>query len=426
MSAPQPALNPTPTVDARPIIHPVSTGVFARAEETRDWLYTASEFLLRQMGIDALVIKSPPQVHPCWVKVEGWLPSSVAMVTRRASFTVTINPMAFHRFDLDYSISLDHCGHQKNVDHVSRLDEPVLRSMMTYLFADGSRPSLSGLRFRTSPWQLWRDKNKIDLVGTDWLANLPGVLAILGMVTLGMSQSDRSLPDPGLLLLGGGLLVAGIGCWIGLARRPVVVRTTGCPVAQPRTLIRVDSWQTVISGAGPDLDVLISRFGEVLQHPPSSSFRSWLEKIWHWGLAGKEERDQRVMTMGRAMLFCHFYAYGSELYVGWDSHLNAGCWVEKTLVSGFDRESGKLTKFNTVVTGVQRVTEYDVTDVNCLSEWAHAQLVKTLKRYLDEKKIDHDIDFKILRGERQGLTDENSDAATKAGRGFFKRKKVEG
>ncbi|HET9254489.1 MAG TPA: hypothetical protein VFO16_04715 [Pseudonocardiaceae bacterium] len=37
-------------------------------------------------------------------------------------------------------------------------------------------------------------------------------------------------------------------------------------------------------------------------------------------------------------------------------------------------------------------------------EWAHAKLVQLVKDLMEERKIDQEIDFKILRGERQDLT----------------------
>lgn len=408
MASPQTAISPaTAPIDARPILQPVTTGLFVRAEEMRDWLYQSCEAMLRERSIDALVIKSPPQVHPCWVKVEGWVPGSAEMVTERCGVVITVQPMAFHRFDLEATVTWDNRGRKKVIDRLSTLDQAMLIQILDYLFKHGSKPAFSSGRLRRHSWDFWRPKNKVDVIGTDWLAQLPVVLIVIGAFTFAF---------------GGALLVvAGIVCLYLLSRRPTSVRSTGRPVAQPRNLIRVDSWQTVISGAGQDLNLIASRFEQALQSPPSPTFRFWPERIWHWGLDGKEERDQRVLTMGRAMLFCHAYSYGSELYVGWDSHLNAGCWVENLVASGKDKESGYLTKFNSVVVGTQRLSEYDLTDVNCLTEWAHAQLVKTLKRYMEEKRIDQEVDFKILRGERQGLTEESGERAKKAGRSFFKK-----
>jgi hypothetical protein len=47
--------------------------------------------------------------------------------------------------------------------------------------------------------------------------------------------------------------------------------------------------------------------------------------------------------------------------------------------------------------------EYDVTDTNCLIERIHSAVTKVLKRLLAERKIDQEIDFQIIRGERQTI-----------------------
>ena len=62
------------------------------------------------------------------------------------------------------------------------------------------------------------------------------------------------------------------------------------------------------------------------------------ERIWYWGLDGKEERDQFVVTVGRGIVFCQVYGYGEDVYIGWDGHLNRGQWVEEVVASGIHKE----------------------------------------------------------------------------------------
>ena len=99
--------------------------------------------------------------------------------------------------------------------------------------------------------------------------------------------------------------------------------------------------------------------------------------------------------------------------------------MEKSLARGLDRGTRELVTINTVVRGWQNLSEYDVTDANLLTEWCHEQLVSVLKAYMQEKRIDAELDFKILRGERQGLTEQRSTAstATAVAAGWFKRKR---
>jgi len=67
------------------------------------------------------------------------------------------------------------------------------------------------------------------------------------------------------------------------------------------------------------------------------------------------------------------------------------------VATGIHKASGELTRVNTVGSGWQQLTEYDVTDINCLVEWTHAKLVRLVQRRMEERKIDQEIDFKSLR-----------------------------
>jgi hypothetical protein len=85
--------------------------------------------------------------------------------------------------------------------------------------------------------------------------------------------------------------------------------------------------------------------------------------------------------------------------------LNNEVWIEKTVTTGIDRQTGLLTQINTVRPGFQSLTEYDLTDLNCLMEWTHSKLVQLVRHQMDERDIDDEIDFRIIRGERQNVTE---------------------
>jgi hypothetical protein len=67
------------------------------------------------------------------------------------------------------------------------------------------------------------------------------------------------------------------------------------------------------------------------------------------------------------------------------------------------RATARLTQINTVQPGRDRLTEYDLIDLNCLIEWAHGRMVELVKRVAAEHKIDAEIDFAIQRVDRGGL-----------------------
>jgi hypothetical protein len=133
---------------------------------------------------------------------------------------------------------------------------------------------------------------------------------------------------------------------------------------------------------------------------------------------GKQERQQVVLTQGRGIVYCHIYAYGDDLFIGWDAHLNYGQWAETTVVRGYDPRIGRPVIVNTVVPGTARATEYDLIDLNSLTEWAHARVTQVAKAAMLERRLDQEIDFKIVRGERQGLV---SAAAAAERKPLFRR-----
>jgi hypothetical protein len=146
------------------------------------------------------------------------------------------------------------------------------------------------------------------------------------------------------------------------------------------------------------------------------NIQSRLEDISYLTPDGKQERKQLVLSQGRGTVFCHVYPYGEDLYIGWDAHLNYGQWVEAALDSGYDPKLGSPAVIKTVIPGISRVTEYDLIDLNSLTEWTHSRFVQLIKQVMAEHSLDQEIDFKILRGERQSLL---RDQETKKKRPFF-------
>jgi hypothetical protein len=215
------------------------------------------------------------------------------------------------------------------------------------------------------------------------------------------------------------LIVVGVaGLWT-VYRSPKLVRNDGKPLAEPRALSYLDAWQTVIFDAGADATRIRDRVMALFAEAGRQRFACAIERIWHWGLDGKIEREQIVLRHGRGLVFCQIHAYGSDLYVGWDAHLNLGTWREKRIAAGIDKESGQRIHLMCVEPATQRPGEYDLVDLNCLLESTHAQLTKVLKHYVKEREIDQEIDFTIIRGDRKGATDQ---PAREGRRPLFRRK----
>jgi hypothetical protein len=391
ISATQPVLR-----DVQPILERKSDSIWSRVEKSRDAIYDALRRVCEKEGFDALVIKSPSFVQPAWVKLECWIPRNPEVgraVTERGSVLVTIEAKEFHRYELEYTVELHDREWSKTYRRLRGLDVARVTEIARFLLVRGREPELASLQLRVKPFEIWKPENKVNVLRTDWLKLAPRTLILLSILFF-----VTFLP------LGLFFLASASFTFYLLRQRRAVVLSPGKPVVEPRTLSVIDSWQAVISGLGVDAELLRQRLFTVLRNPPMVELRSRVEKIWYWGLDGTVEREQIVLTFRRAILFCHIYKYDQELYVGWDAHLNRGQWVEKTVDTGIHKASGELTRVNTVQTGWQRLTEYDITDANCLIEWAHAKLVQLVKRLMEEREIDQEIDFTIIRGGRQDLT----------------------
>ncbi len=202
------------------------------------------------------------------------------------------------------------------------------------------------------------------------------------------------------LFLGSGFAVI-IAASVVYSRQRVAVRSAGKSDKEPRTLILYDSWQVVVFGAGASRETLRDRFLNVLQGAPISGLSFAIERLQYLGLDRLEERDQIVLTAGRGIVYCQIYQFGADLYIGWQSFLNRGKWVEQKLERGIDRDSNQRVELRTVVPGTQAPSEYDWMDLNCLMEWTHAEITSLTRQLLKELQIDQEIDFKIVRSERR-------------------------
>lgn len=393
------------TKDWRPIILRNRTNLWTRAEKVRDDLYDQLSQLCRRDGIDPLLLNSPAHVFPAWVNFEVWQPQEDRGATERSSVLITIEPKPYHKHEFELEVTYNAQNKSRTLKRVAPFTDAEVQALVTHLVNRGPKPRFR--RFREASLQFWRENNKIEGLRKDLLATFMGILAAGGFFLI-------ATPPLGSFLA---LVLWSVAffLYLQIRKRRWIVRNDGKPDSEPRSLIRVDSWQTVLFDLGAEEATVRERFVRALQIGLDEHRTFRQERIWYWGLEGKEEREQFILTAGRGIVFCQIYRYAQDLYVGWDGHLNRGQWVEQTVASGIDRTSGNPTSISRVVPGTQPTTEYDLTDLSSLMEWTHAQIVKLLKEMIAEKKIDQEIDFKIQRGERQQVA--ASGAATAAGGG---------
>jgi len=386
-------------VDVRPLIPRNHTNLWAKAEQVRDALHDQLSRACQAIDIEPLLLSSSPFVYPAWVKFEAWQPVGQQATTRRSSAIITVDPKPYHEHPFELEVTYSARGKTRTIKRVKPLTDAEVQELVEHLVREGPKPSFR--RFREAPLQFWREKNELVGLRRDRLAIAATLLVVIGFALVAA------------LTLALALWAAAGFLFYRMKTRRSIVRNEGKPDTEPRSLIRVDSWQTVVFNLGREAAMVRERFVRAIESGLSPQCRFRPERVWYWSLDGKEEREQLVVTGGRGVVFCQIYNYGNDLYVGWDGHLNRGQWVEQTVSSGIDRETGSPISITRVVPGTQPTTEYDLADLSCLMEWTHAQIVKLLKQLIAEREIDQEIDFKIQRAERENVVARGAAAAEK-------------
>jgi hypothetical protein len=391
--------------DLKPIVQRTDTNGLSQAERVRDQIYDKFVAAAAARNVEVLVLKSPPFTSPPWVKVEAWTQyHSDAALTLRSSALFSVRPREFHIFPYEIDLEIKNDRRSRTIPSIIAFDDTDAKTILNYLLFESNSHKFGLRQARVWPWQLWRPKNKPDRLGRDWYGLGIGALLAVGFMTMAIGI--------GVLLILAGCIMAYFA-----ARRRRHVLSAGKPAQEPRRLIRLDSWQSLVFDLGPERDRLLADVKQEIAHDADHQFTLANEKIWYWGVDGAEEREQLVARFRRAIAFIHIYQYGADLYVGWDAHVNCGKWIEQPAGGGFDKVTHQLCEVHTIVSGWNVPNEYDVSDANCLLERVHAAITKHVKLKLAEHKIDQEIDFKIVREQRQGIAGREEDGGGGGGGG---------
>lgn len=377
--------------DLRPAIERNDTNGLSEAERIRDHIYDLFNQTAAVKRVDVLILKSPPFTSPPWVRVECWVrhPRDPAL-TLRSNAQLSVRPREFHRFPVEIDVLLSDDKQSRTYRSLIELTPFDAQGIFDYLLFERHSPRFGFRRCRRWPWQFWLPSNKPERLGVDPMGVLAAGLMVLGLLTIVFGI--------GALFL----LTAGIVAYSNSKRRHHVL-SAGKPAQEPRRLLRLDSWQTLVRELGADRDGVWSGIQRELDQAPEEGFQQGGERIWYWGVDGKEEREQLVVRFRRGIAFVHVYRYGKDLFVGWDAHVNCGTWVEEVSGGGYDKTTQELCSVHTITARWHVPNEYDITDTNCLLERVHAAVSKVVKLKLAERRIDQEIDFKILREPRHNL-----------------------
>ncbi len=408
--------------DVKPLINRNKDNVTDKVEAVRDRIYDFFRQACAAEGVDAVILKSYPFNDPVWVDFQCWVRrTGDEHLTDRSTSKLTILPREFHQFDHEINLEIKEGQKTKSYRSIVDLDRANVKALVRYMLRRTDSNNFGFKRVRSRGWELWLPKNDITGLSKDWLGlskpflYLIGSLFLLAFPVIGMAVSDWLDPSTPFAYLIGSLfllavpvigmllLMAALGLTLYTSWRRTYFLSPGKPVHEPRKLLRMDSWQTLVRDIGGESQKVKAAVKKELSIGLSEGVQLGDEKIWYAGVDGPEEREQIVVTFRRGIGFIHIYSYGKDLYVGWDAHVNAGTWKEKQVADGLEPQTGEYCRVNTIESDWHIPNEYDITDTNCLIEWIHAAVTNVTKRILAEYQIDQEIDFQILRGERQNV-----------------------
>lgn len=433
---PDPAMTPlVQTVDVKPLINRNKDNVTDKVEAVRDRIYDYFREACVAESVDAVILKSYPFSVPVWVEFQCWVRRTGDQhLTDRATAKLTIQPREFHQFDHEMNLEIKEGQRTKRYLSIVDLDTANVKALVRYMLRRTDLNTFRFKRVRARWWELWLPKNNVTGLGKDWLGlstpflYLVGFLFLLAVPVIGLLFAEleagvgpssflsfiSSLFLLALPVIGSLLLLGALGLTLYTRWRRTYFLSPGKPVHEPRKLLRMDSWQTLVRDIGGESQKVKAAVKKELAIGLSEGVQLGDERIWYAGVDGPEEREQVVVTFRRGIGFIHIYSYGKDLYVGWDAHVNAGTWKEKQVAAGLEPQTGEYCRVNTIESDWHVPNEYDVTDTNCLIEWIHSAVTNVTERILAEYKIDQEIDFQILRGERKGVVGTKSPEDSKA------------
>jgi hypothetical protein len=408
------ASSPSPPIDAQPFLGRSGESVHELLEQRRVSLRGALTSALTKNNIKGLVLESSPRSLDCWVKMVCWTPQGASKdVAARREVLVRLFAREQCRFPVEYEVELSGSGAVRKITSIYSLGDAEIDLLVKFVLTPRARLRKRQFpRFRPTRASLLErlqlPSNRPSGIERRWLASWRRfwlMYVFIGIALVFFLPWQASI-------LGLCLIIASVAIRL---RYPVVFEKRGIrPLGEPRSLLRYDSWQTVIpdlGNAAPDLRAAVL---SDLKSGHHSEAQIDTESIWHWGLDSVVEREQIVLHFRRSILFIEIHAYGADLYVDWEAYLNFGVWVEKPAISGFEPGGSIPVIAYAVQTGVQDFGEYDVSDANFALEWVHAVIKRHLKRLLAEHKIDEDIDFTIIRENRKSVREAKPSGASTA------------
>ncbi len=409
---------PASIIDVRPVHRVSDDTIWGEAASQRDACYDAIRQTLAERGIEALVTRSANGIYPAWVRVEAWLPQKSG---------AGADPRLRTTLELSFAVR-PYREHPVTTSAVARIgrraiavaDRPNFTSgdavvWVLYALGIGGKPRaarfsdfLANVFLAIVPFARTRYANRIlrpfrSLVPITfpWLFALAGLI----LIAIAVFQTDPDFgPTPRETVVFTVGVLALIIAFVLSRQRRTMVSVIDRPTIPPRYLIRLDSWHAVIPELGPVVDEVKQRFLAKLAAFAPGGVTTESERYGFRSPNGYDERDRLVIAKGQGVAHLHVYRFGADVFVGWDSYINWAQWAETRPVSA-RISTGRKTEYRGLEPGLYVPNEYDLIDLNSLIEIVHRCVTDVLKAMMEEHKIDQEVDFNIIRGDRDNALD---------------------
>lgn len=405
--------------DARPIRATAQDTLWDRAVASRDAIAAHVKAVLAEDGIEALVLTSQNGIYPPWVRLEAWLPDDdtekrICQLSE-LNFVVDISP--FHRTEVVTTARLRRG--RKSIEVAKRpvFTDDHVAEWTRYALDRGPRPSNYTPRrdaflaaLGKFIWPLTPHRNPVakPFRTSFWGTN---AIIIAAIIAFSLLNSVVGPEYPAFSILALLALIATVTAVIvSTLRRRQIIAVSSQPLVPPRDLGLVDSWHVLVSGIGPDQDLLRQRLLARFAGARAVGIETQPEIQGYRTPNGYEERERLTLSKGQSVVHVLVHRYGKDLFVGWHANLNWAKWGE--FLTGLSKvEDGRQTEFHTLRPSVYQPNLFDLMDLNGLSDFVHRQFEQELKGLLTERAIDQEIDFEIVRGDRNLALDKDRHAS---------------
>ena len=393
-------------IDASPKNRVNENALFQRVEVERERIYRLLYETLDKYHIKGEVTKSSPYEYSTWILIRLWHYDESGGTQYRGEATITINPIAARRYSLVLQVKAKSGGRKKTINRIIDFDADAAYELIGFIANSGQK--LRKSRFKRHGLFFF-NKNKLIKRPGHWYMKFLGMLPVIGIFLFVVHP-----------LVGIVAFLAAV-TYLVISGRKERVHFAGIPPQNPRNLVRMDSWQSVIIELGNFSKQVKDQVTHELVDGKHEDALINEEEVSYLSTQGKSERHQVVINFRRAIAFVEIHQYGTDLYVDWEAFLNLGVWTEAAAGIGYDSKSKCRVKYMEVERALEGVNEYDNSDANFLIEWVHACLTRVVRQLKKELSIDQEFDFTIQRSDRRAVLHEGEQKAKSSGRRFSRK-----